>query len=437
MNRTCLLLLIFLLSANICYAQDTLSLQEAVRIGLENNFDVKIAQNDQRVSENNLTIGNAGFLPSLDVDVSQIYDIQDSELTFASGDEQIRKGAKSNNFNAGAVLEWTIFDGMQMFVAYNRLSAEKEAGAVQTEIAIENTLARISNAYYTVVLEQARLNVYRESLELSEERVSIAKAKYEVGKTSKLDYLAAQVDLNADKSALILQKENLYNAKVTLNTLLARPPGIDFSVRVSIDPDLTLDKATLSEMVAASNPNLLLAQRNQYIQYLQVKELRSAILPEISLFTGYNYANANAEAGFTLGRKVDGFSYGIRGSMNIFDGFNRTREIQNAKILIETTGLEIENQRMALDADLESNYVNYQNSIDLITLERENLGLARENAAIALERYKLGNSTALELREAQRNAVQAESRLIDAVYNTKIAEIELLRITGQMVDSVP
>jgi outer membrane protein TolC len=208
-------------------------------------------------------------------------------------------------------------------------------------------------------------------------------------------------------------------------------------VPVRIDPNLTLDKAALREMIASGNPDLLFAQRSLNVQYLQTKELKGAILPEISLFTGYNYAHSEAEAGFTLGRTADGISYGIRSTMNIFDGFNRTREIQNAKILLETTDLQIENLRLELNAELEKAYMNYQNSIDLITLERENLGVARENAEIGLERYRLGNSNALELREAQRNAVQAESRLIDAVFNTKIAEIELMRLTGQMVDSAP
>ena len=438
MKRTCFYLIIFFLSGlSFAHAQDTLSLQEAIRIGLENNYMIQIAENDQKIGENNHTIGNAGFLPTLDIAASQIYDIQDSKIDFANGDEQVRNGAKSNNFNAGANLEWIVFDGMRMFVAYDRLAAEKEASAVQTEIAIENTLAQISSAYYTVVLEQARLDVFQESLELSEERLEIAKAKYEVGKASKLEYLAAQVDYNADKSALILQKESLNNAKVNLNTLVARPPDVDFAVPVSIDPNLTLDRTELRELVASGNPNLLLAQRTQNVQYLQMKELKSAILPEISLFTGYNYASSEAEAGFTLGRRADGISYGIRGTMSIFDGFNRTREIQNAKILLETTDLQIENLRLEINAELERAYVNYQNSIDLITLERENLGVARENAEIALERYRLGNTNALELREAQRNAVQAESRLLDAVYNTKIAEIELLRLTGQMVDSAP
>ncbi len=435
--KSYIIIILTTLSFQATFAQDTLFLQNAIRIGLENNYAIQIAENDQQIFENNHSLGNAGFLPTLDVDVSQTYDIQDSELNFASGDDQVRNGAKSNNFNAGATLEWIVFDGMQMFVAYDRLEAEKEASAIQTEIAMENTLAQISGAYYTVVQEQARLNVFQESLGLSQERVDIAKAKYEVGKASKLEYLAAQVDYNADKSDLILQKENLYNAKVNLNTLLTRPPDIDFSVPVRIDPNLTLNKEELKETMDASNPDILLAQRNQHAQYLQMKELKGDILPEISLFTGYNYATSEAEAGFVLSRKADGISYGIRGSMNIFDGFNRTREIQNAKIVLETTDLQIENLRLELNAALERSFINYENSIDLITLERENLGIARENAEIALERYRLGRSDPLELREAQRNAVEAESRLIDAIYNTKIAEIELLRLTGQIMDTAP
>jgi outer membrane protein TolC len=413
--------------------QDTLRLAEAVQLGLENNFNIRIAGNNVAIAENNYTLGNAGFLPTVDLAASQNYDVQDSELNFASGDNQVVNGARSNNFNAAALLNWTVFDGTRMFTTYDKLAEIKQANQLDAQVVLENTISDISTAYYTVILEQARVAVLQNSVELSNERKQLARSLYEVGKTSKLDYLAAQVDYNADTSALIQQKGRLYNAKVNLNALLARSPEVEINVPGQIDANLELSLAVLREKALSSNPNLLLARRNQSIAYLEMRELRAEVLPEVNLNLGYNYATSEAQAGFVLGRRSNGVAYGISANMSVFDGFNRTRQSQNAKILIENSEIQIESLQLALEANLQSTFVDYTNNIILLELESENLEIARQNAEIALERYRLGRSNSLELREAQVNAVEAESRLINAVYTTKVAEIELLRLSGQIL----
>ncbi|MFP4092679.1 MAG: TolC family protein [Cyclobacteriaceae bacterium] len=425
--------MLLLLGSFSAQGQDTLRLAEAVQVGLENNFNIRIARNNVGIAENNHSLGNAGFLPTVDVLASRDFDIQDSELNFASGDNQIVNGARSNNFTASGLLSWTIFDGTRMFVTYERLAEIRQASELDAQVVLENLISDISAAYYTVILEQARAGVLQNAVELSNERRKLARNLYEIGKASKLEYLAAQVDYNADTSALIQQKGRLYNASVNLNTLMARPPETEVTVPEQIDANLELDLEDLRENTLAGNPNLLLARRNQRIAYLQMKELQAEILPEVNLNLGYNYATSEAQAGFVLGRRSNGVAYGISANMTLFDGFNRIRQSQNARVLIENSELQIENLRLQLQADLQSTFVDYTNSIRLLELESNNLEIARENAAIALERYRLGRSTALELREAQINAVQAESRLIDAIYTTKIAEIELLRLSGQIM----
>lgn len=415
--------------------QDTLTLPEVIQIGLEENFNIRIARNNLKIAENNHTPGNAGFLPSLGAAGAVTQETQDTRLTFASGEEQNRAGAQSTNISASANIEWVIFDGTQMFVNYQQLDELKQAGAINTELTIENKIAEISSAFYTVVLEKAQQKVFQNSLDLSGERLDIAKTKYNVGKTSKLEYLTAQVDYNADKSALMQQNEVLYSAKVELNNLLNRTPDTGFNVPDNIDPNLTLDKEELLNTITGNNPSLLLAQRNQSIAYLEMRRLQTRYYPRVSLNAGYSYNSLEAEAGFIFQRRSNGPFYGITGTWDIFDGFNRKREAQNAKINIETSELEAEEIRQSLLAALEKNFMNYKNSISLIELEQENLEVARENAQIALERYRLGSTSNLELREVQQNAVEAESRLINVVYSTKLAEIELLRLSGQLINS--
>lgn len=427
------LLSLFLLFSHLLPAQDTLSLMEAISIGMENNYSIMISRNDVDIAENNYTLGNAGFLPTVDVVANQNYDVQDSELNFASGDNQVVNGARSNNFNAAALLNWTIFDGTRMFITYDKLAEIRQASQLDAQIVLENTIADISNAYYTVILEQERAEVLQNSVQLSDERLRLARTQYEVGRASKLEYLAAQVDYNADTTALLQQRQRFYNAKVNLNTLLARPPETALTVPDQIDANLELELESLREKALSSNPNLLLARRSQSISYLEMRELQANLLPQVSVNLGYNYATSEAEAGFVLGRRSNGVGYGISASMSVFDGFNRRRQIQNAQILIESSEQQVEQFKLQLEANLQTTFVDYTNSIILLELESENLEIAKETAEIALDRYRLGRSNALELREAQVNAVEAESRLINAIYSTKIAEIELMRLSGQIL----
>ncbi len=412
---------------------EILQLQDAITIGLENNFDIKITANERKIATNNYDLGNAGFLPVLDADFSRNFQVEDANNVFANSESQEVENAQSNTLGAGVNLEWTIFDGTRMFVTYNRLSALKTFSELQAREIIANTVAAITSAYYTVILEREKLQLFQNNLSLSDERLEIAEAKYSIGKSSKLEYLAAQVDYNADQSAMIRQTELIYNAKADLNTLLARDPDIDFEVPGQIDANLELDGTRLRESLLATNPTLLQTRQNREIAALSTKELETGRLPEVFISGGYRFNDAERGAGFLRTSRSSGFNYGLGARVTLFDGWNQQRNIQNAKITEETAVYQVEQTRNNLVNTLKKTFVRYTNSIDLIELETENLAVARENADIALERYKLGRSTSLELREAQRNALQAESRLIDAVYATKIAEIELNRLSGELI----
>jgi len=425
----------FLLSLSAQSQENLLTLEEAVRIGLENNFAVKIAQNDMDIAANNYAPGNAGMLPNADLLIARDYDIQDSELDFANGEGQTVNSARSNSTTVSGIVSWTIFDGTRMFVTYDKLKEIQQATNLNAQTTVENLIADIASAYYTVILEQELQTVIQSAVELSDVRRALAKTQYEVGRTSKLEYLAAQVDYNADTSALISQREQLYNAKVDLNTLMARSPDTPLSVPDQIDANLELELAELREAMLSANPQLLQARQEENIAYLSAREFRADRWPQISVNGGYNYATSEAQAGFVLGRRANGFAYGISARWNLFNGFNKARLIQNAQIAMETQQYVTQDLRLQLESGLEKTYINYANSIQLIELESENESIARERAEIALERYRLGNSNSLELREAQRNAVAAAGRLLDAIYSTKIAEIELMRLSGKLARS--
>lgn len=415
-------------------AQDTLELTMAIQIGMENNFNIKISEGQKEIASNNNTLGNAGFLPTLDLNAAQRYTVENTSQQFISGDQQNRDGAKSNNFSAGAIVNWTIFDGTTMFYTKDRLQELEKQGIAINEAMIQNIVAQIGKEFYTVALEQIRLELLLQNIELSEDRMEIAKNKYEFGKASKMEYLQAQVDLNNDKSNHMIQQERLAASKTALNELLGRDVTLDFYV--AFDPELNtgLQYEELKTSMESNNPELQAAAYQLNASRLVEKELFGQRIPEIGLNAGYNYAKSEAQAGFLLSRQSSGLTYGLSASWNLFNGMNLNRQIQNAKILAENTELNYDAIRLSLERELYSIFISYQNNIQLRELEEANREVARENNEIAIERYSIGNSSPLELREAQINLLEANLRLLNAAYAIKTGEIDLLFLAGLLVE---
>ncbi len=426
---------LFILVGLTGYGQTILTLPDAIAIGLEENFAIKIAKKDLLIANNNNSWGNAGFLPTLDLTMDKTYQIQNVDLEI-QGSEGIfdvsSDGAKSDRFNVGGNVNWTVFDGLAMFVTKDKLEALVERGNLDKRVTVENTLAAIYSAYYQIALEQDKMSVLQQTLEVSNARLSLAKSRYEVGKGSKLNYLAAQVDYNTDQSNVVRQRELLSNAKVDLNILLGRDSQTDFLVGQSIDINEELDLQALLDQINGFNPEMLIAVADQNVAYLEYKELTSQRLPRVNLGLAYNNGTSNNEAGQLRSSTITGISYGVTASWNIFNGFNKSREIQNAKVNQAISELEKEALELSLQAVVNKTFINYSNNLELIGLERLNVDVALENEQIALDRYELGAGTPLELREAQRNAVDSQNRLLDAQLDAKLAEIELLRLSGKL-----
>jgi len=417
-------------------AQDQLTLEEAIRLSLENNYAIKIAYNDQKISDNNHQPGNAGMLPVVDLEAGKNYSRQNIDLDIQGQDGIFNVGqdwAKSDRLNAAAYLNWTIFDGLGMFMTMEKLEAMKRWGELNTLQQVQNTVALVTNAYYQVMLEKERLRVLEENLEISLQRQLFAQNRYEVGKGSKVDYLAAQVDYNSDRTGLIVQQQRIDHAKVDLNVLLGRDVETQFDIERNANMDTTLHYHELEQDVDRANPELLMAMQDHNIAYYQYREEKASRFPSIGLDMAYTYTESENEAGQLRASTFDGISYGLTARWNIFDGNNTNRRVQNARVEHETTMLTLNELRLQVKGELKKVYIRYRNSIEVVELERENLEVAKENEEIAIERFRLGASDFLVLREAQRNLVDANGRLLDAMFSTKLAETELLRLSGNLV----
>ncbi len=430
------LALFALLSPIAAQAQQMLTLEDAIQQGITKQYSIQISRQKERIAANENSLGNAGFLPLITGTASKNYTISGLDQSFFGGVRAplVQSGVNSNAGNAGVAMAWTLYDGQGMFILRDRFKELQNLGAKQTESSIENLIALISSTYYDIIRQNLRVNNFKKGLEISNDRLKLAKDRYEVGQGSKVDYYSAQVDYNEDKALLIAQEQSYTNTKIGFNTLLVKDYKADFQIVNNIDllPKLKLSELKVSAL--SQNPTLIGAILSKKISDLDTKNLQSQQKPQIDLLAGYALSNVANGAGFGVEKgSSDVFNYGVRATINIFDGYNQKRRIQNAKINAEIAALQIEDLKNALLSALEKTYVTYENSMNLIQLETENYTIAKQNIDIAFDRFKVGIATSYELREVQRNAVAAETRLIEAKYAAKAAEIELIRLSGNLL----
>ncbi len=354
--------------------RDTLRLDAAVQRALDDNRQARIARRETDIAENNVSLGNAGFLPTLSGQANYSKTRSNSEQVFLSGETQSTDGATSTQSGAGADLRWTVFDGLRPFATYDRLGAERDRQAAATDEQVETLVADVIEGYYDVARQQQQLEVLREAVAISRERLRIAELRRELGSASDLEVRQARVDLNAD-----------------------------------------------------STEALRAAQAEQ-------RELRADFFPTVDLTAGLNYSQLNAESGFVQENTSTEVTYGVSLTLDLFDGLNRWRRTQNADIRTTNARLAVEDVRSRLVTELTNAYERYRNRLRLVDLERQTLKAVRANVDVALEQFEQGTITSVELREVQEQFVQAESRLLTVQFEAKQAEVELLRLSGQLLD---
>ncbi|MHA8051319.1 TolC family protein [Aquirufa sp. ROCK-SH2] len=417
-------------------AQTNLTLESAIELGLKNHYSIQVSKKKEIQAQNDNTLGNAGFLPTITGVATKNYTVSGIDQEFFGGlrPPLVQSGVNSNSGNAGVNMAWTLYDGKGMFILRDRFAELQKLGAKQTETTIENLIALISTSYYEIIRQNLRVNNFRKGLEISNDRLKLAKDRYEVGQGSKVDYYSAQVDFNEDKAALLAQEQSLMNTKIGFNTLLVRDHSTDVSINTGIElfPKINLEE--LKAQALQQNPTLMSAILAKKVAEFDIKNLKSQQYPQIDLLAGYNLNSVKNGAGFGVEKgSSDILNYGLRATINIFDGSNQKRRIQNAKINAEIAELQIEDLKNNLLSSIEKAFISYENALNLINLETENYAIAKQNIDIAFDRFKVGIATSYELREVQRNAVAAETRLIEAKFSAKTAEIELIRLSGKII----
>lgn len=416
--------------------ESVLDLRECLRIGLENNFDLQIARNEKIISDNNVTLGNAGYLPEVNLNSGYNIRSNNSDQFPVNGDATIEnRNSNTQTFDAGATLNWSIFEGFRVQTNYQRLKELQSAGELYTRMEMESLIASLTAEYYNYVQQQIRLGNLQYAVSLSKERLRIVEARYQVGSLSRLDLQQARVDFNADSSQLIQQYEILNRSRIKLNELMGADVESQFTAEdTTILFNASLAKEDLFSRTLSQNTFLRLSESNLTLSELELKNLRSNNYPYLRLNTGYGFTHFNYNSGNLEKQRSWGPNIGVTLGYTLFDGFNRKREQKNQQIKIRNRELEVERDRLLIESDFANMWMAYQNNIELTNLEIESLDNAVINYEIAMERYQIGDLSGLELREAQNSLLEAEQRLLTARYNTKLYEISLMQISGGITE---
>ncbi len=415
------------------FSQDTLLLEDAIRMGLENSYSIQIAQNNSSIAKNNNTIGNAGYLPNVDFGVNQGSSYQDRYQEDADGTSSSISMYPTHNLTSAIQLNWTVFDGMAMFIRKEKLQLFQEQSDLYLRMEVENTIADIVYTYYNIALNRKLYDSYEERLSLSQQRLVVAREKSLIGVGYELQELQAEVDFRADSAQYVSQRSRLINLKADMNRLLRRNPDEQFQVSPTIPLPNHIEAADIYKRVSENNPAMLDARLRAEVGDLEHDEAKSARYPRVNLSGAYNFSRTGTPDAQQQLYITNGPTFGVGASITIFNGFNATRRIHNTRIMAENQRLNRDELELRLKSTAFKLVNELNQAIELVRVEEKSVVLAQRNAEAAWERFQLGAISDLELRESQNKLLDAQTRLISAQMSAQAAEIEINTLTGDMV----
>lgn len=411
--------------------QESLKLDDCISRALEANYSIKIVKNQEKVADNNVTY--APFLPVVDLNLKQNQNINNSKTISAPDDlERKLNGSVSDGLTGGVALNWRLFDGLGMFTTYEKYKEMLAIGELSTQMSVENLVVTVSSFYYNVIAQHSKLDAARHSLGLSNERYNEAKDKYMLGVLSGLELQQAKIDLNADSSNFMKQKELLKSAYISLNASM----NADLQQTMYVDDSIVLlpplSLKDLNDKTLELNTTLQIARKDQKISALDLKLTRSVLFPTLDLNSGYNYSRTKSPSAMTTLNRTNGFYWGVSLNVNVFNQLENRRKIRNAQLDIENAQLSYQEAELQLLSDLAQLYNTYENNLQIVSFENESAYVAFENLDAALEKYKLGSLSGIEFREFQRSYIDAVDRKISAIYQAKASELSLQLISGDI-----
>lgn len=442
--KTFNLILAILLSPIIVLAQSlnqsdsstVISLDRAVDIALERNFNIRIAQKDLEVIQNNNTAGNAGLLPRVDLNAGYTYSSNNANLEFANPDQPPIEatGAVSKTLNAGAAVTYNLFNGGSSVNTFKQLQNQQYLSELQLRARMELTILNVMDQYLNTVARLEEYNVRQESVTISLDRLNRARENYNFGIFSKVEFLNAEVDLRNDSTSLITARLQYQNALKNLSNTMGIAPDSTFNVSADIEYDEDVELGKLLDDALMKNSNYLATRASLTASELDIKIAEANYFPVLDLSAGYTYNRTTNDASFIISQQNYGWNAGATLSYNLFNGGNTRRAEQNAKIQLENTQIQIEQTENQLKTDLLKAYNNFVTNKELLALNIRNLELAETNYERSEEAFKTGEINGLQLREAQLNLLNSRYNVVQLAIQTKVSQTNLYYLSGKLVE---
>lgn len=416
-------------------AQDILTKKEALEITLENNYGVKIAKNSVEIAKNNSSIYNSSFLPTLTTNAGANYSLNDQEIEQQDGNMVIFNGAETKTYNASVNLNYTIFDGLGRKYNYKQLKETYNLTELQARETIENTYLQLFSVYFQIARLSENTQNLKEALEISKQRFKRAEYQYEFGQSTKLELLNAEVDVNNDSINFIDARLQYLNSKRNLNIILGVQKDVDYDVETEVDFIELLSYEVLLEKAKSTNVILKQNEKNIAISEFNLKANKGGYLPSVGLTSSYNWNKSeNPATSFQAGSTINGLRAGVNLSWNLFDGGNTKTRVANAKITLDNQEILLEQQLETIETTLKNTWEEYHNTLFILKAQEQNVITNQNNFDRTEERYKLGQVTSIEFRQAQINLLNTQTALNNAKYDAKLIELELLQLSGELLN---
>jgi len=426
------LLCVFILLFSFFFVKaQILTLGDCIDQALESNYGIQMAKNEENISRVNLKSYNV-FLPVIYGEANHRSNYDNGARTDANGNETTFSNINNFTGNASVNLNWRIFDGLSMFFTHSKNKAFLDISTLHTVLEVEQLIANVSAAYYNVWIQEKLLEATENIVDISIERFNIANSKYQIGAISGLEYRQSKIDLNADSSQLMLQKQALTNSYITLNTLMTKDLTKENYVQDTLVLLPLFNYNQIVDSALQNNTSLLIIQKGIRLSELDLKNSLSQFFPTLDFSTGYQFAHAKAPASAITQNMSHGFYWGFTARIPIFNRMENFRQNKITKYQLQNSELQYKDVKLNVLSSLAELYNIYKNNHTLLSFEMENVEITSETLEIALEKYRIGSLSGVEFREFQRAYIEAVKRLMSASYQAKVSEIGLQLLSGKL-----
>lgn len=437
MTKSSIIIICLFLSTGLqSFAQEKLTKAEAIRQVMENNFDIRLSKNDIKIAENNVSLLNSGYLPTVNGTAGITYNNDNINAVFRDGNNTEINGAKSDSRTANLNLNYVLFDGFNRKYSLERNKENLNITQLNAKAILETTLFTLFNAYYDVARNQLQVESLKETLEISKERLTRTTYSFDYGRSTRLDISNAEVDINNDSISYLNAIQILGNAKRNLNLVLANGIGNEFEVDTTLLFESSIEKEELLAVIEEGNVQLALARAGILITEYDEQISKSRFLPTLSVSGSYNYRLGNNNpASFLTSSTNKGISYGANLSWSIFDGGASQTAVRNNRVNKNSQELLLKQTTERVTLNFENAWADYENRLFNVRAQENNLRTNQLNFERTEEQFKLGRVTSIDFRTAQSNLLNARVNLIQAKYDAKLAELTLFQLAGRIQDA--